>query len=132
MNKYLKGLIKYSASFSVAIGMFFLAVCLRNLFSQTEIKQIYRILADGFTIPCVVFLGVGILLLFANWGAFKGIGYALKHLVTMLIPFLPKKHETYAEYCERQKPLHGFGFIFITSFVLAIPTIVFTILYYTV
>ncbi|MCQ2793636.1 MAG: DUF3899 domain-containing protein [Bacilli bacterium] len=132
MNKYLVGLIKYSCSFIVATGIFFLCVCLRNLFSQNNLKEIYRILADGFTIPCIVFLGVGLLLILSNFGALRGIGYAMKHLAVMLIPFMKKKHETYADYCERKKPLKGFGFIFVTSGVLAIPTIIFTILFYTV
>lgn len=129
MNKYLKTIIKYSITFAAGVGLFFLVVGLRNIYNQTDIKQIYRFLADGFTIPGVLMLCFGCLLLLSNWGALTGIGYALKHAITMLIPIIPKKHETYAEYCERRKPLKGFGFLFIVGFIFLATGIVFTILF---
>ena len=129
MNKKVVALIKYSAASAFGIGVFFLVVGLRNIYSQTSIKEIMRFLSDGFIIPGVLLLCFGVLVAVANMGSFNGIGYALKHAVLMLIPFSKKKHQTYAEYVESKKQTHGYAFLFIVGGVFMVAGIVFLILW---
>ncbi|MGI6713604.1 MAG: DUF3899 domain-containing protein [Bacilli bacterium] len=125
-------ILKYAIAIVVAIAFFFLIVGLRNLFKQTELKEIYRILADGFTYPGIFYIGSGFLLFAANQGSFRGIGYALKRFVLMLIPFSKKKHETYADYLAKERTIKGYLFLFIIGGVFLLVAVVFIILFYTV
>lgn len=129
MNKYLKLFIKYFCAISVGVGIFFLVTATRGMFSLTDKKEIFRYLADGFTIPAALFLGAGLLVFLANEGALDGLVYVVKHAVLMLIPLVKNKHESYGDFKERRKALHGFSFLFVTSGIFWIPTIVFLILY---
>ncbi len=129
MNKKISLLIKYLISFCVASAIFFLAIDLRDIYIETDLKQIYRFLADGFTIPGVVFICFYLILWFSNLGSFRGIGYAMKHAISMLIPMNKKKHETYSQYIENEKKVNGFGFLFIIGVLFLLPGIIFTILY---
>lgn len=125
-------ILRYVIGTLVAIVMFFIAISIRNIYGQTELLEIYRALSDGFTVPGIIFIGFGLLFWFANLGSFDGIGYALKHLFTMLIPFNRKKQGTYAEHLENKKPIHGFGFMFIIGGVFLLTGIIFMILFLSV
>ncbi len=129
MNKKVVTLIKYSLASAFAIGIFFLVVGLRNIYAETSIVEIMRFLSDGFVIPGVLLLCFGVIVAVANMGSFNGIGYALKHAVQMLIPFTKKKHQTYAQYVESKKPIHGYAFLFIVGAIFAAIGIVFLIIW---
>ena len=116
MNKIVKNILKYSISFLIATGIFFLVISIRNIYSTTDLQQIYRYLSDGFIIPGVLFIAVGLLIFLSNEGALRGVGYVVKRAVLMLLPFLGAKHETYAEYCANYKKANGFSFFFIIFF----------------
>ena len=90
MNKTVAAILKYVVGFLIAAGIFFLAIGMRNIYTETDIRQIYRFLADGFSIPGMLYLGLGFLIWFANLGTFHGIGYSLRHLFTMLLPLCGK------------------------------------------
>lgn len=130
MNKNIKLLLKYLIGFSIASAIFFLAIDLRHIYQETELKEIYRSLADGFTIPGVVFICFFLILWFSNLGSFQGIGYAMKHLISMLIPVNKKKTETYAQHLENQKQVSGFGFLLVIGGLFLLLGIIFTILYF--
>ena len=95
------------------------------------LQQIYRYLSDGFIIPGVIFIAVGLLIFLSNEGALRGVGYVVKRAVLMLLPFLGAKHETYAEYCANYKKANGFSFFFIIGGLFTLAGIIFTILFYT-
>ncbi|MFA5485501.1 MAG: DUF3899 domain-containing protein [Bacilli bacterium] len=130
MNKTVAAILKYVVGFLIAAGIFFLAIGMRNIYTETDIRQIYRFLADGFSIPGMLYLGLGFLIWFANLGTFHGIGYSLRHLFMMLLPFVRKKHQTYADYVEAQKTVSGYAFLFIIGGVFFATGIVFTILFF--
>ena len=131
MKKWVKELIKYSIAFVLATGLFFLVVSIRNIFNITDKKQIFRFLSDGFVIPGVVFIGAGALVFVSNFGALNGIAYGLKHAVLMLLPFMKKKHQTYAEFLESRKQTPGYIFIFVVGGLFFTLGILFMILFYT-
>ena len=131
MNQKVVALIKYSVAILFGTGIFFLVVGLRDIYSQTSTAEIMRFLSDGFIIPGILLLCFGALVSVANLGSFNGIGYALKHAVLMLIPFSKKKHQTYAQYLETKKPIHGYYFLYIVGAIFAISGIVFVIIWST-
>lgn len=126
-----KIILQYVIATVVAIAFFFLVVGLRDLFNQTETKEIYRILADGFTYPGIFYICGGFLVFAANRGSFRGIGYALKRFFLMLVPFSKKKHETYADYLAKDRTVKGYLFLFIIGGVFLLAAVVFIILFYT-
>ena len=93
----------------------------------------YRYLADAFTVPGIVFICIGLLVVLAGQGAFTGLGYIFRRMGRWLLPFLVKKDMTYAEYLdsrkERQKTLWFLSFIIIGIIFLAV-AVVFIILFY--
>lgn len=125
-------ILKYAIATVVAFAFFFLIVGLRDVFKQTELKEVYRILADGFTYPGIIYICSGFLLFAANQGSFRGIGYALKRFGLMLIPFSKKKHETYADYIAKERNIKGYLFLFILGGVFLLEAFIFIILFYTV
>lgn len=124
-------ILKYLIAFLAATGIFFLTISLRSIYTETDLKQIYRFLSDGFTVPGLVFLMLGLLVWLANLGSFNGIGYVIKHLFSMLIPLSPKKHQTYAQYLETRKKTGGYGFLFVIGGIFLLVGIIFLILFYS-
>lgn len=121
--------LKYLIAFLVATAIFFTVISIRNIFTLTDRQKIIGALSDGFTIPGVLFICLGLLVWLANLGSFHGIGYVMKHLFTMLIPLSKKNHETYADYIETRKKTNGFSFLFIIGGFFLSLGILFLLLY---
>ena len=130
MNSKTALFIKYIIGFLIASAIFFVTIGLRNIYEITDQKLIFRFLSDGFSVPGVMFISLYLLIWFSNLGSLDGIGYAMKHLISMLIPFIQKKHETYSQYIETKKPANGFGFLLVIGLVFLAAGVVFTILFF--
>lgn len=96
-------------------------------YSQLEnLEDKYLVLADGFFVPAVLLLGLGVLSWLASTGQFQGIKYAA---YVMLERFRPRKAEkplSYPEFLEKQAvrprgsllPMFGPGaYFFVVSFI---------------
>lgn len=93
----------------------------------------YRLLCDAFTIPGVLLVMIGFLVMIANAGNFLALGYAVKHAVRMLIPFGNKKDERYYDYYQRKREqgkVTGYGFLFVTGLLFMAVAMVFFVLFY--
>ncbi|MFR1554807.1 MAG: DUF3899 domain-containing protein, partial [Coriobacteriales bacterium] len=97
-KKLVKTLVKYLIAFAVGGAMTLGVLFSQGYFHQTELLQKYKNLCDAFTIPGVVLMLVTALLAVSNGGIFDGLSYSLGRLFRMLIPFMNKSDETYAEY----------------------------------
>ena len=126
-------LIKYGISFSVSFGMAWFYVSLRD-FQFQPLMEKYRILCDAFTIPGMVFILLGLLMILSNQGALDGISYAAQYAARLLIPGALTKHkqERYLDYVERKRAnrAKGFGFLFVTGVVTMAIALVFMYLFY--
>ena len=89
-------------------------------------------LADSFTIPGLIYVLLGLLIMLTNKGSLDALGYMVKRAVKMLVPMSKKDNMTYAEYKETKKGIHGYGFLFYIGAVVTTVGIVFTILFYQV
>lgn len=125
---------KYLISAVVAGVLCFLMLYMHDIKSAVNATQIFKILADGFTLPGVLFLGVGALVWVASTGALDGIAYSLGRAGRMLIPFSKKTDETFYDYKTRKAESRtgGYGFILVTGAVCLAISVVFIVLYYLV
>mgnify|MGYP003294970745 CR=1 FL=1 len=66
--------------------------------------DIYKILCDAFTVPGVVLILVGVLIIISKDGLFDGLTYTLSHLFQALIPGrIGDKNEKYYDYVMRKR-----------------------------
>lgn len=132
MKRWTAFLLKYGITALVGGLLTWLTLDLHGFSSTMPKLQQYRLLCDAFTIPGVILVMVGFLVMIANAGNFLGLGYAVKHAVKMLIPFGNKKDERYYDYYQRkqQGKITGYGFIFITGLVFMAVAMVFFTLFY--
>ena len=129
-------LIIYLVELAIATGVIFLSLWLRDFLDPSmhfDKMTTYRYLADAFTVPGVVYVCIGLLIIFAQHGAFDGIGYALRRAARFLLPFIFRKDVTYSEYLEerraKQKTVRVLS-LFIVGVALIIVAVVFIILFY--
>ncbi len=96
----------------------------------------YRILADAFTVPALLFLMFGALLWAAGKGAVDGVSYAFTWAIKSLLPGarLASKDLSYAAYVEekreKRKKSRGFSFLFFCGLGFMAVTAVFIFLFY--
>ncbi len=77
----------------------------RGLFiEEKKLQQIFHILADGFFVPSVLLLGLGLLAYIARDGQFDGLKYAF-YVLRERFPFLRKDTKTldFGAYRESRK-----------------------------
>ena len=127
-----KIIIKYAIASIIAVCFVLLNLSLRDFFKETELKEKYRMLADSFTIPGLIYVLLGLLIMLTNKGSLDALGYMVKRAVKMLVPMSKKDNMTYAEYKETKKGIHGYGFLFYIGAVVTAVCIDFTILFYQV
>lgn len=94
--------------------------------------QRLRILADATTLPAVFFLAFSAFSYIGRSGIFDIFGYGFCRLSSLLIPRMPREHETYLDYKERvalaQDGSHAQAFY--TGLFLLILSAIFIFFYY--
>ena len=133
-EKVISYLKKYITAFLIMGVGTIVILYLRNFLEVTTNLERFIHLTDGFTIPGVVMLMVGLLVLVYNQGAFDMIAYGGSIALRSLIPSYKsynKKDESFYDYKQRQdkKRVKGYSFLFISGGVYLIPALVFYILY---
>ena len=118
-----KIIIKYAIASIIAVCFVLLNLSLRDFFKETELKEKYRMLADSFTIPGLIYVLLGLLIMLTNKGSLDALGYMVKRAVKMLVPMSKKDNMTYAEYKETKKGIHGYGFLFYIGAVVTLSLI---------
>ena len=135
MSGWEKTLTKYAVTVAVAAGMVLLTLNLHGFSQLTDRRAQILLLANAFTIPGVILVMVGFLVMVANGGFFNGVAYAVTYAVRLLSPGPNKGSERYGDYVERKRAagkVKGYGFLFITGLVFVLAAVVFTVLFYTV
>ena len=91
-----------------------------------ELVDIYKILADGFTVPGVILIMLTALVRLSAEGAFDGLSYVIRQGAYLLIP-RKYKHETYYDYktSKGEKKPHGYSCMFYVGVVLVLIALVF-------
>ena len=127
------GLLKYGFAALVGGLMAGFTITSHGYGEAAGTAERLRILSDAFTIPGVVLIMFGFLVLVANGGFFNGLSYIGSYAVKLLIPGMSKDMEKYGDYVERKRAggkRIKTGFLFIVGGVILLAAVVFTILYY--
>lgn len=100
MKKHLKQYITY---FGLSITFFVVMACVWDLFNQSELLQIIKIVSDSFTVPGAAFVALSLLGWVGSKGGFDLFGYSFN---TFLGYFKREtyytKPESYYDYCARK------------------------------
>ena len=134
-NTVLKNLLKYGIATLVATAMTIFTTYSYNLAGAATQAERIRILADAFSIPGIVLIMVGFLVIVSNDGFFNGLTYSLTYAIRMLIPGRGmKKMERYYDYVEARskRPKARSGFLFVVGGIFLVVGLVFTVLFYRV
>ena len=133
MSKNLRNnLLKYGITALVGGAMTWFTLWSYEYTAVVDPAEKLRLLSDALTIPGVILIMVGFLVMVANGGFFNGISYAFNYAVRMLIPGASKDVGKYKDYVERRSkaPKLGFSFLFVVGGVFLAVAIVLIILFY--
>lgn len=132
-----KTIIKYTVASLIAVAMAFGVMFLKDLFHLTDLLSIYMALCDAFTVPGLLYLLFGLLLMVARGGSFDGLAFAVRNIFVRFKSNADfKNRETYYDYKERKrkarKEASNILFIFVIGAVFSVVAVVFLILYLNV
>ena len=133
MSKNLRNnLLKYGIAALVGGAMTYFTLWSYEYTAVVDTAEKLRLLGDAFTIPGVILIMVGFLVMVANGGFFNGISYAFSYAVRMLIPGANKDVGKYSDYVERRSktPKMSFSFLFVVGGVFLAVAVVFVVLFY--
>lgn len=125
MKKYLKYLI------TAGIGLFFtiLIIIGKDAFGQKDIKDTYKVLADGFFVPGILLTCFGLLIFSSNEGTFDMLAFGVKWLVNTFKRDM-KKMETFHDYrLARHENTKSFGYMCIVGLFFVAISAIFAMLY---
>ena len=99
-----KTILTYTISSIIAIGMvLFVCGIFGVLTTEMEQKEVVRHVCDGFFVPAILFVSLGVLTWTSRDGVFDGIGYAFYTFKQRYVNHSKngKFGESYSEYKER-------------------------------
>lgn len=135
MEKFKKIIIKYGISLVVGAALVLLFLDLNGFYVAETILEKYKLLADAFTIPGVVFIMVAALVWVSTTGFFDILSYALGRAFRALVPGgAARSPESYHDYKEKKAEARfsGYSFILYTGIIFLVIGIVFTVLFFYV
>ena len=135
MEKIKKILIKYGISIGVGAALVLLFLDLNGFYAAEVLTDKYKLIADAFTIPGVIFVMVAALVWVSTTGFFDMLSYGLGKAVRSLIPGgAAKKSESFFDYktSKEGKRFSGYSFILFTGILFLVIGVVFTALFFGV
>ena len=132
-NKLKTNLIKYGITVGIGLALTAWYVIPRDIF-QLDVVQMYRVLCDGFFLPGIFMIFIGLMFVMNNLGALDTISFAFHYLAHTFLPVAFGEGQSYLEYVEarREKRISGFGCIFVVGIIFVAISAIFLMLFYTV
>ncbi|MCH5160930.1 MAG: DUF3899 domain-containing protein [Clostridiales bacterium] len=127
--------IEYSVVGGVGLVTTLIVAFIRRLFWLTESTDILRTLCDCFSVPGLILILIGAIIVCSNGGAFYAFGFAGKKFISLFQSDEKRKanKESYYDYRQRkQEKQRSFGSFFIIGGVFLLIGIAFLIAYYNV
>lgn len=96
---------KYIFPIFIGIGLFVVTMFIKNPFTASNAKEVFRYLCDDATIPAVLLFCLWGLSFTANKGTYDGLSYSFKTVLGTLIPaYALKKGSNFGDYkAEKEK-----------------------------
>ena len=125
MKKYLRYFV------TTGIGLIFSALIIfgKGAFCQNEIKDTYKILADGFFVPGILFVCFGLLIFSSNEGTFDMLAFGFKWLINTFKKDMPRMGTFYDYRMSRREKSKSFGYICIVGLFFVAISALFAYLY---
>ncbi len=99
-----KKLLGYGISLLIGAAVALLVMGLRGIFTETEPREIMRLLSDAFFVPGVILAGVGLLVFATNGGVFDMLAYSMILFVNLFRRNVQdRKYRDFYEYREAKK-----------------------------
>lgn len=132
-SKLKTSLIKYGITAGIGLALTAWYVIPRVIF-QLDAEQMYRVLCDGFFLPGIFMIFIGLMFVMNNLGALDTISFAFHYLAHTFLPVAFGEGQSYLEYVEarREKRISGFGCIFVVGIIFVAISAIFLMLFYTV
>ncbi len=125
--------LRYLIAVLAEIALLFAYFWLVNLFQDTTLLDIYKHLSDGFMVVGLLAFGIGVLVYFANLGAFNFLSFVTLKVASKFVPSMKIATMSYGDYIESKKKTNArFGYLLTTGAVLLATSIVFLILFYQI
>ena len=120
-------LLQYGITTAILAVCSLLIMVSKDLFIQTNLKEIYKILTDSFFVPGVVAVFFVLLIVASNEGTFYIFSYGMKSFLNLFKKDRSKMHyKTYYDYKEAMKDeKKPYGFILIVGLVFFAISMVF-------
>ncbi len=124
--------IKYLITCVVLAVVGVLIMVYRQLFTQTEMSEIMKILSDSFVVPGMISLCAGLLIVCTNGGTFDMMAYGMKSFFSLFTKDTTKrKHRTFYDYRQEQMgKKRSFVFLLIIGGAFLLIGLVFFALFY--
>lgn len=128
----MKNFLRYAITSLTGLLIAFLIAYFKEVFSQTEITEVMRILCDAAFVPGIIIEGVGLLVLVSAGGVFDMLAYGVRSLfVVFLRNPLNRKYKDYYEYRQAQKgKKRSFAYLAIVGGAFILIAAIFLILFY--
>lgn len=127
-----KNITSYAVTAVCGLALFAVILVLHGFADAETLADRYRIICDALTIPAVIMIMVGLLILIANMGALDGISYSIRGIGRQFVPFLRLKNETFYDYVQRKKEKRKqreYKFVFIVGAAFLALAVVFLVLF---
>ena len=126
-------LIKYGVSL-VACAVFVVMFLQEQGLETLTLRNQYRVLSDAFTVPGLLLIFSGLMVVVMNAGALDGISFVVTYAFKALIPGLHGTQQSYADYKaeKKEKKIKGYGFLFVVGGINVALSFVFLALFYSV
>ena len=111
MKKYLR----YYVTAGIGLIVAALIIFGKGAFSQKEIKETYKIIADGFFVPGILFVCFGLLIFSSNEGTFDMLAFGVKWLKNTFKKNMPRMESFYDFKEARHEKSKSFGYICIVG-----------------
>ncbi len=127
MKKYLR----YIITFAVGLVAAFIICLCKNIFSQTSLNEIFKILVDALFASGTVILGFGLLVVATNGGTFDMLAYGAIMFVSLFNKGTQRKYKTFYDYHEAQKDRkYSFAYLLIVGGILIVASLILLIFWY--
>lgn len=107
---------------SIVIVLYLLLI--NKYFNEDSYKTKMIKLIDAFSIPGILFIMGGLLIILINYNSLSGVIFILKKVYRSLIPFTKKSEERYNEYLKNRKRINGSSVFIIIGFIYIMLSII--------
>ena len=126
----MKAINKYLITLGIGFALALYIAYSKDVFAQTELSKIFHILTDSFTLPAVLFTGIGALAFVSNEGGFDALSYGLTSFFDLFRKEKRNKYKTFYDYkVEKAQKTISVNFILICGIIFMAIMLIMYLLY---